>query len=237
MAMEPLATRYQDVLKKIHDARVSASSVGVTAPVLLAVSKTHPAEDVEALYHLGQRDFAENYVQELLEKASALRERGCTELRWHFIGHLQTNKVKALLPVIDVLHTVDSEKLARKVAQQWKALGRKGRLPVFLEVNIDQEPSKHGLRAEEVRGVAERISQEMPELLLMGLMCIPAAGSLDQTRAAFVRLRELEASLRPLTAGFLSMGMSGDYETAIQEGATHVRVGTALFGPRAPQQG
>jgi pyridoxal phosphate enzyme (YggS family) len=195
----------------------------------------HPVEAIEALYYLGQRDFAENYAQELQSKAAKLEKRGCTGIRWHFIGHLQTNKVKALLPYLHAVHAVDSEKLARELARHWKTLDRHGRLPVFIEVNIDQEESKSGLPPEAVPEFAYLLSK-IPELWIQGLMCIPAAsGSSEAARDAFRRLRELEVRSRPHTAGRLSMGMSGDFEAAIQEGATHIRVGTALFGPRPPK--
>lgn len=226
--MEPLAIRYQDVLLRIRQAAAAGP-----APTLLAVSKGQPADKIEALFHLGHRDFAENYVQELLEKAEQLEQRGCAGIRWHFIGHLQTNKVKALLQVVDAIHAIDSEKLAREISKRWKASGRAGRLPVFIEVNIDAEPSKSGLPPEETLDFARAIDRDLAgELDLRGLMCIPAPGSTEQIRTGFARLRELELKCRPATHGGLSMGMSGDFELAVAEGATHVRVGTALFGER-----
>ncbi|MCM2280180.1 MAG: YggS family pyridoxal phosphate-dependent enzyme [Oligoflexia bacterium] len=226
-----LATRFQQLLR--HVGELHRQSAYAASPLtVLAVSKTHPIEAIEALYWLGQRDFAENYAQELVEKAKTLEQKGCSGIRWHFIGHLQTNKVKALIPFVHSVHAVDSEKLARELATRWKASSRPGRLPVFLEVNIDRETSKSGLDPDRVPAVAARIS-ELPELELQGLMCIPSAeGSAEDNRAAFGRLRELEIQCRPHTQGKLSMGMSGDYTAAIQEGTTHIRIGTALFGPR-----
>lgn len=195
---------------------------------LIAVSKTKSADDVEALYRLGQRDFGENYVQELLEKAASLEERGCNAIRWHFIGHLQTNKVKSLIPIIHSIHSVDSLKLAEEISK--RAGSRK--IPCYLSVNIDQEESKSGFAPEQVPEAARSIST-LPGIDLLGLMCIPAPRSNpEDQRIPFAALRELEKSCRPHTQGALSMGMSDDFEAALQEGSTSVRIGTLIFGSR-----
>ena len=209
----------------------AGAAYGGSQLTLLAASKSQSVERMEALYRLGHRDFAENYAQEMIEKASLLASRGCTEIRWHFIGHLQTNKVKMLTPVVSSIHTVDSEKLAREIAKRWAGSGRKGPLSVFIEVNIDSEGTKTGLPQEDVKVLADRI-HEIPELRLEGLMAMPAPGTSVEARRAFARLRGISQGLGSLTQGALSMGMSGDFEDAILEGATHVRVGTALFGAR-----
>jgi pyridoxal phosphate enzyme (YggS family) len=227
-----IQTRYQNIQTQIAQAAPAPEKV-----TLIAVSKTQPADAVEALYRLGHRDFGENYVQELVAKAKELEDRGCTGIRWHFIGHLQTNKVKALLPCLHTIHTVDSEKLARELAKRWKEAARPGKLPVFIEVNIDQEDSKAGLPPSEAPALAQKLS-ELPELDLQGLMCIPAVAPGTQETAptaAFTKLRELETQCRPYTQGQLSMGMSADFEAALHEGATHIRLGTILFGPRQPK--
>lgn len=221
--MLDLEQRYREILGQI------------SKTTLIAVTKTHPAETIEALYRLGHRDFGENYVQELVQKAQELEAKGCTGIRWHFIGHLQTNKVKQLMPWISSVHALDSEKLAQELAKRWRAAGRSGRLPVFIEVNIDTEESKAGIPPQEVIPFAKKLA-EIPELELQGLMCIPSPSSPDQGRAAFHALRELEAQCRPWTAGQLSMGMSSDYLIAIEEGATQIRLGTALFGARTYSQ-
>lgn len=227
-----LNERYQAILRKIAEAR-AASPFPAPEVTLLAVSKVAPVDAIEALYRLGHRDFGENYVQELVEKAEVLARRGCSDIRWHFIGHLQTNKVKMLIPHVFAIHTVDSDKLARELAKRWKASGRSGRLPIFIEVNIDQEESKAGLTAQAAPDLARLISRELPELETQGLMCIPTADVGEEvTRSAFAKLRALEASCRPASKGALSMGMSSDFPLAIHEGATHVRVGTAIFGAR-----
>jgi pyridoxal phosphate enzyme (YggS family) len=196
---------------------------------LVAVSKTKPASDIEAMYRLGQRDFGENYVQELLSKSQELSDR-CPEIRWHFIGHLQTNKVKQLIPIVHAIHSVDSMRLAEEIS---KRAGEK-RVSCFLEVNIDSEPTKTGFAPDQAKEACAQIAA-LPGLSLQGLMCIPAPRTdLREKRVPFARLRELEHACRPHTQGSLSMGMSEDFEIAISEGATAVRVGTLLFGARTP---
>ncbi len=225
--MSTLKDRYETILASVR-------KIAGDRATLLAVSKGQSIDDIEALYRLGHRDFGENYAQELVEKARELGEvRGCTDIRWHFIGHLQTNKVKMVLPWVSFVHTVDSEKLARELDKTCTKLGRPGKLPVFVEVNIDREASKAGLEPESVPAFVNSLPASCPSLEIRGLMCIPEAGLPEsETRAAFRRLKELEASCRPVSGGALSMGMSSDFSMALEEGSTHVRVGTALFGPR-----
>ena len=228
--MNPLESRYHEISTRIQAAH---AEVGRFDPVtLIAVSKTHSTEMIKRLYGLGHRDFGENYSQELIEKAETLREAGCHEIRWHFLGHLQTNKVKTILPYVSVIHSIDSEKLAQEVAKRWATMRTGKKIDVFLEVNIDQEPTKTGLSPQDTRIMAMRFNS-LPELNLLGLMCIPSApigGAIQQ--AAFQRTRELEVACRPQSHGQLSMGMTQDFEDAIREGSTHVRVGTAIFGGR-----
>lgn len=216
-----LEKRYQEIQQRIGS--------GVT---LVAVSKTQPTEKLKILYELGQRDFGESYAQELTQKAAELRKLGCTEIRWHFIGHLQTNKVKMILPIVHAIHTLDSERLGMEIAKRIRAAGG-APLAVFLEVNIDQEASKSGLHPDQVAELGARLRM-LPELALQGLMCIPAPGYEPDLRRAFKKLRELALSAGPWAHGLrLSMGMSDDFELAVEEGATHVRIGTALFGSRS----
>jgi pyridoxal phosphate enzyme (YggS family) len=198
---------------------------------LVAVSKTKPASAVEELYRLGQRDFGENYVQELVSKARELEALGYNDIRWHFIGHLQTNKVKSLLPIVHAIHSVDSLKLAKEISKH--AGDRK--IPCFLNVNIDAEETKSGFPPETVRAAVHDIAA-LPGIDLRGLMCIPAPrAALEERRIPFATLRELEKSCQPLTHGQLSMGMSEDFEIALAEGATALRIGTLLFGSRKSQ--
>jgi pyridoxal phosphate enzyme (YggS family) len=197
--------------------------------VLVAASKTQSIETIEELYQLGHRDFGENYVQELLEKAPELEKRGYRDIRWHFIGHLQTNKVKQLVPFVSCVHTIDSLKLARELSKRWCELGRSMKLPVFIEVNVDEEVSKAGILPAVVREFADSL-KNIPNLQIQGLMCIPQYEK--DPSESFMALRKLEEDCRPVTQGMLSMGMSNDYEIALQEGATHIRLGTSLFGVR-----
>jgi pyridoxal phosphate enzyme (YggS family) len=211
-------------------ARVRAGlPAGVT---LVAVSKTQPAEAIREAYAAGQRDFGENYAQEWRDKAAALAD--LDGLVWHFIGALQTNKVKYLLPAEAAapaaawVHTVDRLALAEELSK--RAARRGGRLRVLLEVNVAAEASKAGVTPEEVPALAGRV-RALPGLELRGLMCIPPAEG--DPRPHFARLRALRDGVGGLAD--LSMGMSGDYEAAIAEGSTLVRVGTAIFGARPPR--
>jgi len=198
---------------------------------LLAVSKTFPAEDVRAAHAAGQRAFGENYVQEALTKIEALGDVRAS-LEWHFIGPLQSNKTRPVAEQFDWVHSVDRLKIAQRLSEQ-----RPEHLPplnVCLQVNISGEASKSGVSAEEAVQAAKEIAA-LPRLRLRGLMAIPEpAGNIDQQRVPHRRLRELFERLRnegvPLDT--LSMGMSSDLEAAVLEGATIVRVGTAIFGAR-----
>jgi pyridoxal phosphate enzyme (YggS family) len=196
---------------------------GVT---LVAVSKTQPAEAIRAAYAAGQRDFGENYAQEWRAKADALAD--CPDLRWHFIGALQTNKVKLIAGRVAYVHTVDRLELARELSRRLAARG--AGVKVFLEVNVAGEESKSGCRPEEAPGLAEAV-RALPGLGLVGLMCIPPAGA--DPRPHFRVLRGLRDRLG---LPELSMGMSADWREAVEEGATFVRIGTAIFGER-PRRG
>lgn len=203
-----------------------------TRPRLLAVSKTRPASDVAALAALGQRAFGENYVQEAAAKIAELAGLG---LEWHLIGHLQSNKAKQAAVLFDWVQTVDRPKLVPLLAAH-RPPGR-GPLNVLVQVNIDDEASKHGCRPEDVDALADAIAAE-PALALRGLMAIPAPHpDMSRRRDAFRRMKLLYDALAARHPGVdtLSMGMSDDLELAIAEGATMVRVGTALFGPRPPK--
>lgn len=195
---------------------------------LLAVSKTWPLEDVLEAAAAGQHCFGENYVQESISKIDDCAEK----LEWHFIGHLQSNKSREIATRFDWIHSVDRFKLAKRLSKQ-----RPAELPplnICLQVNIDNEPSKSGFLASEIPELAEQISQ-LPNLKLRGLMAIPApSDSVEQQRATFRLVATLQQQLieQGMKLDTLSMGMSGDMEAAIAEGATIVRVGTAIFGSR-----
>jgi len=199
---------------------------GVT---LVAVSKTQPPEAVREAYAAGQRHFGENYAQEWRAKAAALAD--LPDLVWHFVGSLQTNKVKVLLgaepPRAAWVHTVDRIELARELSRRATARGAEVR--VLLEVNVAAEPQKAGADPGAVPGLAQAVAA-LPGLELRGLMCIPPEAG--DPRPHFRALRALGAGLG---LPDLSMGMSGDWQAAVEEGATLIRVGTALFGPRPPR--
>jgi PLP dependent protein len=195
---------------------------GVT---LVAVSKTQPAAAIREAYAAGQRDFGENYAQEWREKADALAD--LADLRWHFIGGLQTNKVKYLAGRVAYVHTVDRVELAREIAKRSAARGATTR--VLLEVNVGGEGSKEGCAPGDVPRLAADV-RGLAGVELVGLMCIPPPA--DDPRPHFRTLRALRDGLG---LPELSMGMSGDYREAIAEGATLVRIGTAIFGARPPR--
>lgn len=195
---------------------------------LIAVSKTRSPAEIAALADLGLSHFGENYLQEALPKLDALAGRALT---WHFIGPLQSNKTREVAARFQWVHSVDRLKLARRLSDQ-----RPDGLPpleICLQVNIDHEDTKSGVSPAEVAALAHAVS-ELPRLRLRGLMAIPRADAADGNRNAFRQLAMTLASLRSTIPGLdtLSMGMSDDFPVAIEEGATHIRVGTALFGPR-----
>jgi pyridoxal phosphate enzyme (YggS family) len=204
--------------------RVAAIRAELPAGVtLVAVSKTQPAEAIREAYAAGQRDFGENYAQEWRDKADALAD--LTDLRWHFIGGLQTNKVKYLAGRVAAIHTVDRVELAREISKRFAAKGAVAR--VYLEVNVGGEASKSGCAPDEVPALAAAV-RGLPAIELVGLMAIPPPE--DDPRPHFRTLRALRDRLG--LAG-LSIGMSADWRVAVEEGSTCVRVGTAIFGERA----
>ena len=198
---------------------------------LVAVSKTKGPEAVRDAYEAGQRAFGESYAQELASKVEALAD--LPDLEWHFIGHLQTNKARIVARHANVVHTVDSEALARELGKRVAKEGRVLPMPVLIEVSVGGEPQKAGASPGEIADVMRAV-QAQESLALRGLMTVPPAGDEALARRVFETLR----SLRNLHGGAavlpeLSMGMSGDLEAAIACGATLVRVGTAIFGARA----
>jgi PLP dependent protein len=228
---ESIARALQAVQLRIARAEATAGrSVGSVR--LLAVSKRHPPDALRAAYQAGQRDFGENYVQELLAKREALQD--LPGLNLHLIGNLQSNKAKLVVKALQSIHTVDDVYLVRELARRAGA-ARQEPLPVLVQVNVGAEPQKHGCAPGELGLLLEAVERE-PTLRLQGLMTVPPLGkSSEESRPYFSTLR----TLRNLHGGTerlpeLSMGMSGDLEVAVEEGATWVRVGTALFGQRVP---
>ncbi|MFL9582811.1 YggS family pyridoxal phosphate-dependent enzyme [Stenotrophomonas sp. AB1(2024)] len=222
MTALPLST----LLLNLHNA---ATAAGRPTPRLLAVSKTQPADAVAALAAQGQRAFGENYVQEAAAKIDALAE---LRLEWHLIGHLQSNKAELAAQRFDWVQSVDRAKLVTALAAHRPAA--RAPLNVLIQVNIDDEDSKHGCSPDAVPALAAAIIAE-PRLRLRGLMAIPAPWpEVDRRARAFERMHALFVDLAAQHphVDTLSMGMSGDYPEAIAHGATMVRVGTALFGAR-----
>jgi pyridoxal phosphate enzyme (YggS family) len=219
---DSIATNLREIRARI-DAAANSADRDPTAVALIAVAKTHPAAAVEAALTAGQTVFGENRVQEAQAKYPELRRRH-PDLRLHLIGPLQTNKVKEAVARFDVIQTVDREKLARALAAE---MVRQSRQPaLFVQVNIGEEPQKAGVRPREADAFIRLCRQEL-SLAIAGLMCIPPAE--HQPAPYFALLREIG---RRNAIAELSMGMSGDYESAIRLGATLVRVGTAIFGTR-----
>ena len=202
---------------------------------LLAVSKTKPASDVRSAWQAGQRAFGENYLQDALPKIDALRD---LPIEWHFIGHLQSNKTASIAAHFDWVHAVDQLKHAQRLSDQRR--DDQPPLQVCLQVNLSGEASKGGVPADEAGELAHAIAR-LPRIRLRGLMVLPAPTTdTGEQRAVFRRLRELQQCLVAdgLDLDTLSMGMSGDMESAIAEGATIVRIGTDIFGarPARPEQ-
>lgn len=228
--MSEISERLQGIHERMTAACTRAGRE-VADVELLAVSKTFPAEAIREAVDAGQLLFGENKVQEVLAKAPALPSK----LRWHLIGHLQSNKVRKILPLVDAIHSVDSLDLARDIQ---RISGELGLFPkVYLEVNLAAESTKYGFKPAELRTGGLDALYELDRLHIQGLMCIPPFDPLpEKTRPYFVTLRLLRDELEKLGGAplpRLSMGMSHDFEVAIEEGATMVRVGSAIFGGRA----
>lgn len=202
-----------------------------SAVKLIAVSKTKPVSLLQEAYDCGCRDFGENHVQEIVEKYDKLPK----DIRWHMIGHLQKNKVKYIIDKVCMIHSVDSYDLAREISK--RALNAGIVIPILIEVNTGGEESKSGISPENTIDMIKRISI-LPGIEVHGLMTVPPIAKIPEDNRTFFRmLYKLsvdinEQKIDNIKMGELSMGMSGDYQTAIEENATFVRVGTAIFGAR-----
>lgn len=198
---------------------------------LIAVSKTKPVEMLREAYDAGIRDFGENKVQEIVEKYPLLPK----DIRWHLIGHLQTNKVKYIIDKVCMIHSVDSLKLATEISKQAVKAGVT--MDILIEVNVAEEDSKFGVSLKDAAGLCKEIST-LPGIQVRGLMTVaPFVDDPEQNRPVFCALRQLLVdidgkNIDNITMECLSMGMSGDYQVAVEEGATFVRVGTYIFGAR-----
>jgi pyridoxal phosphate enzyme (YggS family) len=197
---------------------------------LVAVSKFKPAPDLEEAYAAGQRDFGENYVQELVEKEAQLPK----DIRWHFIGHLQSNKVKYIAPFVHLIHSVDSAKLLKEVQKQGQANQRV--ISCLLQIHIAEEDTKSGFSPEEVlQLVRDYDAEAFSHVAIVGLMGMGTfTDDAAQTRREFQALHRIYVEVREIWPQLttLSMGMSGDWQTAVEEGSTLVRIGSTIFGAR-----
>lgn len=204
---------------------------------LIAISKTHPAPVIRTLIELGASDLGENRVQEAEEK---IAEIGGEHVRWHLVGHLQANKARRAVNLFEVIHSLDSLDLAQRLDRLCGEEGRE-KLPVLIQVDLGHEETKSGIDESELTQMVEGL-KSLTHLELIGLMTLPPFfDDTEQSRPFFRRLRELRDELESRGAfggrkGELSMGMTHDFEVAIQEGATMVRIGTAIFGERVPRQ-
>lgn len=216
---------YQSIKKELDAKQVT----------LVAVSKTKPVEDIVALYDLGQRDFGENYVQELVDKQAQLPK----DIRWHFIGHLQSNKVKYIAPFVHLIHGVDSFKLLKEINKEAAKNNRV--IDVLLQVHIAQEETKFGMDEEELKSMYNRSADGLDQLKnirICGLMGMASfSDDAEKVRGEFRYLKSLfdwyaDLSIANSQLSILSMGMSSDYQLAMEEGSTLVRIGSLLFGAR-----
>ncbi|MFW6156434.1 MAG: YggS family pyridoxal phosphate-dependent enzyme [Armatimonadota bacterium] len=231
MRYERIAKNLQQVRERIADAAERAGRDPAQVN-LVAVTKTRSVDEIRAVIEAGARDLGENYVQEMEEKAEALAGE---DIRWHAIGHLQTNKVRKIADFVSLAHSVDSPRVAREIDKRAGAAGRE--VPALIQVNVSGEESKFGVDEEKAYALAAEFG-ELEHARLMGLMTMPPyCEDPEGNRPYFIALRELrdrlvDRGIPDESMRHLSMGMTCDYETAVEEGATIVRVGTAIFGPR-----
>lgn len=227
-----IAANLERVRERIHDGCARAAR-GTNEITLIAVSKTFPAESIRAAYEAGLRVFGENRVQERESKSAALAD---LDVRWHLIGHLQSNKARRAAQLFSHIDSIDSAALASKLDAAAAEFGK--RLPVLIEVHLGGEATKSGVPPDQLDALADRIAA-LAHLELRGLMSVPPFFEDPQSvRPYFAKLRALRDNLaarRNILLPALSMGMSHDFEVAIEEGATEIRVGSALFGSRAPK--
>ncbi|KAM8973297.1 pyridoxal phosphate homeostasis protein [Pelodytes ibericus] len=240
---EDIGKALQSVLERLQHAAARRSQVLPSIqPRLVAVSKTKPADMVIEAYKHGQRYFGENYVQELYEKASDANILStCPDIKWHFIGHLQKTHINKLVavPNLDMLETVDSAKLADKVNSSWQKKGSSEKLKVMVQVKTSSEESKHGLSRGETAELVKHIKEKCPSLEFVGLMTIGSFGY-DVKQGPNPDFQLLLAERQEVCENLglqmdkveLSMGMSNDFEHAIEVGSTNVRVGSTIFGDR-----
>ena len=225
-----LTNNYEVVMNNIERACKKAGRTPEDV-TLIAVSKTKPVTMLQEIYDHGCRDFGENKVQELLDKYEVLPK----DIKWHMIGHLQRNKVKYIVDKVSLIHSVDSLRLAEEISKE--ALKKNVEVNILVEVNVANEETKFGTTSQEAIELVDAISK-LPGIHIKGLMTIaPYVEDSEQNRQYFAQLKQLSVdiitkNIDNVSMDILSMGMSGDYEVAVEEGATYVRVGTGIFGER-----
>ena len=224
----------QDNLEQIrHRIKMAVQKAGrnIEDITLVAVSKTYPVEDIKAAYEFGCTEFGENRVQELVAKIDLIKE----PVKWHLIGHLQTNKVKYIIGKTALIHSVDNLKLAEEIQRQ--SVKKDVITDILLEVNVAKEESKHGVLMEEALDLVKKV-EELSHVRMKGLMTVaPFVEDPEENRQIFRQLYDLSVDIQKqkfnnISTSILSMGMSNDYEVAIEEGATMIRIGTGIFGDR-----
>lgn len=222
--MEGIKERLDFIYKNIEEARIRGERASEDVK-LIAVSKTKPAEDMLKAYEYGIRDFGENYVQEIVAKYDSIP----ADARIHMIGHLQTNKVSKIIDKVYMIHSVDSAKLLKEIEKQASKYGV-ACMPVLLEVNVAKEESKFGFNTDELDGILKLAMEECPHISVRGFMT--SAPITDEQELNRIYFHELKNLAEKYGLPELSMGMTGDYIVAVEEGATMVRIGTAIFGER-----
>ena len=227
-----ISDRYNEILERKNAAAVR-SGRNPDDVTLMAVTKTHPASMLNEVIDAGATDIGENRVQEVLEKYDSVKP-----VRWHLIGHLQTNKVKNIIDKVVMIHSVDSLHLAEEINKRAAAIGKT--MDILIEINSAMEESKSGIAAEDLKQLATEIVEKCDNVRICGIMCIPPMASTPEDARPYFRdakkkfdeMQTWELSRDRFSPTVLSMGMSGDFEVAIEEGATIVRVGSSIFGQR-----
>ena len=227
-----ISERFEEIIRRKDDAAVR-SGRNPEDVKLVAVTKTHTADEINQAIDAGATDIGENRVQELLEKYEKVKP-----VRWHLIGHLQTNKVKSVIDKVVMIHSVDSLKLAKEIDKRSEAAGVT--MDILIEINSAMEETKSGINAKDLRELTEQITSECGHIRIRGLMCIPpiaaepedASPYFREAASLFEEMKSWDFPSERFIPDELSMGMSGDFEVAIEEGATIVRVGSSIFGPR-----
>lgn len=224
--------KYNEILERKNAAAIRSGRKPEDV-ILMAVTKTHPYSELNEVIDAGATDIGENKVQEVLEKYEFVKP-----VRWHLIGHLQTNKVKSIIDKVEMIHSVDSLHLAKEIDKRAGAIGKK--MDVLIQINSAMEATKTGIPAEELEELVREIAAECSNVRICGIMCIPPMAEIPednrpyfrQAKDLFEKMKTWDIPEEVFAPTVLSMGMSGDFEVAIEEGSTIVRVGSSIFGPR-----